>query len=294
MEEGIGFIVDIGTLQPGDVIAFRISPLPGPVSPNVGRWGALKVVHRKGDDFTVSVLAGLHDTCPDVAAVADAPPLMPVRFVRDPARPRRFNGARIFLVPRSRRMTLEDAQRIGSGAPLTPDETAARQATETEGHPGTLADWTQAAIELDHEDWARRDPAGWSEALARFRALKDEEIAAARAREADRLRGLTFELLLSETPFAGWDDRRDLLPDGFAPAARARMRAAQQALAALGPKPRRAPVRAELKALVDWFNGFGQQLDTMERDEIFQAIEELCWAAGQKPLVNEIGDWRDF
>ena len=70
------------------------------------------------------------------------------------------------------------------------------------------------------------------------------------------------------------------------------------ALQALGPKPGRAKVRKILRALAEWFTKvdgkMGYAIETEEREDIAAYLEELCWATGQKALVAEIDNWRDW
>lgn len=151
---------------------------------------------------------------------------------------------------------------------------------------------------VDHEDRAKRDPVAWELDITRRRAADDAKFAAQRTREGERLKGITLGQLASETPFTSWDERADIVPPTYTEAARKRVRTLISALDALGPKPKRADVRRELKACVEWFNDvdgtMGYAIETVEREDIYAALEEICWACKQKPLVHEIENWRDW
>jgi hypothetical protein len=69
-------------------------------------------------------------------------------------------------------------------------------------------------------------------------------------------------------------------------------------LQALGPKPKKAPVRAVLKACVEWFNAkdaeFGGMIETEEREDICAALEELATVARHRSLTREVDEWRQW
>lgn len=71
-----------------------------------------------------------------------------------------------------------------------------------------------------------------------------------------------------------------------------------RAFAALGPKPRKAAARAELKKLVTWFNkadaDAGWVIETEEREDVFRVVEEIAFVARHRGLVMEANDWREF
>jgi hypothetical protein len=73
---------------------------------------------------------------------------------------------------------------------------------------------------------------------------------------------------------------------------------AREQVRALGPKPKKAQVRAILKCCVEWFNEaderFGGVIETEEREDICAVLEEIAFVARQKSLVNEIDEWREW
>ena len=76
------------------------------------------------------------------------------------------------------------------------------------------------------------------------------------------------------------------------------IRSACDALEKLGPKPRRADVRAILRKTVIWFNeadaAAGGVIETEEREDICAVLEEMAHVARQKVLVEEIDEWREW
>ena len=131
-------------------------------------------------------------------------------------------------------------------------------------------------------------------AKARSAAIR----AAEQERYRTRLSKLTWDQLLSETPFERWSPSPPFPPLDFTLAARHTIHAACRDLSALGPKPKKAQVRAVLKGCVDWFNkadaAAGGVIETEEREDIVAALEEMAFVARQKALVEEINDWRDW
>jgi hypothetical protein len=131
-----------------------------------------------------------------------------------------------------------------------------------------------------------------------LKAAKNEaERAAKEERYRTRLSKLTWDQLLSETPFGSWSHSPPFPPEEFTDAARTVIRDACAALQALGPKPRRADVRAVLKKTVQWFNEADEEaggvIETEERGDICTMLEEMACVARQKVLVDEIDAWRD-
>ncbi|ESQ90095.1 hypothetical protein ABAC460_10020 [Asticcacaulis sp. AC460] len=130
------------------------------------------------------------------------------------------------------------------------------------------------------------------------KARDQAERAAAAERFRSRLSKLTWEQLLSETPFEGWTPSPPFPPEDFTLAARSVVRQACMDLRGLGAKPRKADVRRILKATVEWFNTAGAEagdvIETEEREDICELLEEMAHVARQDALVDEIDSWRDW
>jgi hypothetical protein len=110
----------------------------------------------------------------------------------------------------------------------------------------------------------------------------------------DRLKELTWGKLLSERHFEDWKGRSRALAEGAGEA----MNKAIRAVVALGPKPKKAAVRAVLKSCVDWFNAeddrLGGVIETIEREDILQLLADICFVAKQGRLIHEIDEWRTW
>jgi hypothetical protein len=132
----------------------------------------------------------------------------------------------------------------------------------------------------------------------KLNAKNEAERVAKEERYRTRLSKLTWEQLLSETPFERWSPSPPFPPQAFTDAAREAIHSACNSLQALGRKPRRGDVRAILKKTVIWFNKADEEagyvIETEEREDIFAVLEEMAHVARQKVLVEEIDEWRDW
>jgi hypothetical protein len=131
------------------------------------------------------------------------------------------------------------------------------------------------------------------------RAQQEAKRVAQEERHKSRLRGLTWDQLLAETPFERWSTSSPPFPsEEFTQRARSTIHDTCQALRALGSKPRKSDVRKLLRQCVEWFNKADKQaggvIETEEREDICAVIEEMAYVARQKSLVDEIGNWRTW
>lgn len=287
----------IADLTPGDMIAFRIVPDPDCGQINAGRWGLLKVLRTDEDDLvTLAPYADIFDALPKMGWLARPKPLVQKRF---PYYVQTHGEMQAIVTPLAgNTVDLPDAQIIKSGVKFTSQERETIAIFEDGRHAGSFMAWETVSMIIDHEDRAVRDTDAWKADIARRQAENEAKWAAQRAREAERLRGITLDQLASETPFPEWDNRTKIIPPVYREAARKRVLDLVANLQPLGPKPKRKDVRAELKACVEWFNAvdgtMGYAIETVEREDIHRALEEICWACKQKPLVDEIENWRDW
>jgi hypothetical protein len=163
---------------------------------------------------------------------------------------------------------------------------------------GSFANWRWASFDAEFEwRWRHDRNALIAEWMLSEEEDKKQRIELQKRREA-RLRNLTWENLLNELPLAVWDMNPNYPPRRFVLATRERLHAAVRDLRKLGPKPKKAAVRAVVKNLVEWFNHtnreFGNVIETEERDNICEALEELVSVAGHPKLSDEIDEWRDW
>lgn len=114
----------------------------------------------------------------------------------------------------------------------------------------------------------------------------------------DGLRGLNWDKLLSDKPFARWDESPPFPPAAFRDAARAKMHETCRALQALGPRPRRPDVRRLLKDFVEWFNvadaEAGEVIEIEEHGDIWEALYQMAWVARHMRVAEEFHEWRTW
>lgn len=165
--------------------------------------------------------------------------------------------------------------------------------------PGTCFADLRHTIACAEGEWRwAHDKAAFIAEVAQ-QAEKDE-LDRAQQEECDRHRlgNLTFDQLLSETPLAHWHPSPPFPSPGFTQAAQARIRAACEALKALGPTPGQAEVQAELKQTVLWLNEADEKaggvIETEEREDLFAILRDMAHAARQPALVSEIDAWRTW
>ncbi|HZO48263.1 MAG TPA: hypothetical protein VFB68_20370 [Xanthobacteraceae bacterium] len=162
----------------------------------------------------------------------------------------------------------------------------------------SIGTWTVASAHAEGEWRWRNDRTAFEEEVERARQVRNARAAAERERYEKRLKLLTWEQLLEEQLLARWNEHPPFPPPDFVADARKFLRSVIVELQSLGPKPKKAQVRAVLKACVDWFNRkdteFGQVIETEEREDICAVLEEFAVVAGHKSLVTEIDTWREW
>lgn len=130
------------------------------------------------------------------------------------------------------------------------------------------------------------------------RAKAESQRVAKEERYRNRLSMLTWEQLKGEVHFGNWSPSPPFPPADFTEAARKVIFETCVSLEMLGPKPRKAAVRAILKKTVEWFNhadeDAGHVIETDEREDICAVLEEIAFVARQKALVDEIDEWRNW
>jgi hypothetical protein len=268
----------------GDVYSFRTSPATEFSPKETGRHVALKVLGPKGDCVCYAVLDGVFDHHPDLAEVSELPVLRNtrLRWKGDPAccsvRPDWEN-------------TLKDFRYVGSL------ELSRGDADLLDGCR-SIGSWSSASSDAEGEWRWRNDRLAYQEEVERAQRALDAQWVAQREQYEKRLKTLTLEKLLEEPSFSRWNAHPPFPPPDFVAAAKAQVRSTILELQALGPTPKETQVRAVLNACVEWFNAkdaeFGRVIETEEREDICKVLEGLAAAAGQRSLIDEIHDWRNW
>ena len=277
----------------GQVYSFRTAPYWEFAPPVTNRYGAFKVLGADDKHIAIGVLDGAWPTPPTATEIRSASITRERRFAWN-GRPATFRMNRDGWKPE------DDFQELMFAGvhKLSRDERSHADAIAHDG-AGTCYATLSYVNKVAEGEWR------WSHDREQFIAeeeLHNAKEAAARAaaaeRYSNRLSKLTWEQLLSETPFERWSPSPPFPPEDFTQAARNVIRDACISLQALGPKPRKAEVRAILKETVRWFNEADEKaggvIETEEREDIYAVLEEMAHVARQKALVDEIDEWREW
>lgn len=266
------------SLEEGNLYSFRTSPLTEFSAPETGRYGAFKILRLKGEDqMTVAVLDGIWDSHPALSAVRRLPILRKERGA--------WNGTpAIVSVPcDGADEKLRELTMLGN-APVTDEELALADRRKSYSVVETVSHDAEA-------EWR------WRHDRARLEAEEAQEDAARADYVRSRLERFTFDQLLAETPLPGWE-AASRPPAGFTRDAREALHDTCRKLQALGPKPGKAQVRAILRDCVFWFNAAderaGAVIETVEREDICDALYEIAYIARHPVLAEEVHQWRDW
>lgn len=277
----------------GQIYSFRTRPLPESALPATGRYAVFKILGADQAHVMVAVLDGIWPAPPTPKEVRASSILAEHRFFHR-GRLATFGTNRAWWDPDE---ALEELRFVGSQALSALERAQAESIARHE--PGTCFSTVNYVNHAAVGEWRwAHDREALLEEAERRKAHNEAARAAQEERYRTRLRGLTWEQLLSETPFERWSPSPPFPPEDFTKAARAVIREACLSLRALGPKPRKAEVRAILKRTVQWFNvedeKAGNPIETEEREDICAVLEEMAHVARQKTLVDEIDEWREW
>lgn len=277
----------------GEIYAFRTTPCSDFAPPDTGRHAAFKVLCVTEKVVGIAVLDGIWSAPPSLDQAGRAAILTEHRFAHrgDPA---------VFAVVRASWQpedALEALALLGRQRLSAAEHEQAEAIRANPGRVGFSVPGTASVVAEGEWRWANDRDALVAESDARD-ARAEAERARREERFMTRLKGLTFDQLLSETPFENWTPSPPFPPEEFTRAARATLHDACREIAALGARPRKAEVRAILKRTVEWFNAAdkeaGYVIETEERENLYVALEELAFAARQPTLAAEIDQWRDW
>jgi hypothetical protein len=281
----------MGTVPtPGDLYSFRTEPFSEFSPSETGRYAAIKVIGRNEHTIAIAVLDRIWTAAPSLRQTRWASILAERRFAHD-------GRLAVYGVDTKwwKSADLSDLAFLGR-AGLGRRE---RKLAETILGYGDGAKYSRlsAANYAAEGEWRWvHDRAALTKEAELVGAKFQRELAAQEERYRTRLRMLTWDQLLSETPFERWAPSPPFPPEDFTAEARSVVRHACSALQALGPKPRRADVRAILKRCVDWFNEADERaggvIETEEREDIFGVLEEMAHVSRQPALVDEMDGWR--
>lgn len=276
----------------GNIFAFHTMPTTEFSPPETGRWAVFKVLAINERAIIVAVLDGIWNAMPSLIDAARTHILTEHRFAA--------TGQHAVFGLNVDWWSLSDLneQILLGNAPVSSDEMAfATQVMSLA--PGSRHSTLHAANNIAEGEWRwKHDRQAYSEEIERWQLKTAQERTAREERYRTRLRKLTWSQLLAETPFARWFPSPPFPPEEFTSEAREAIRNTCKKLEALGPKRRKADVRAILKDCVEWFNRADERaggvIETEEREDICAVLEEMAHVARQKRLVEEIDNWRTW
>jgi hypothetical protein len=276
----------------GNVYAFRTSPFSefGPLE--TGRYAAFKILGADEKLVVIGVLNGIWNAPPGLEIVRGAAILRAERFGCS-SHPEVFGLNADWWTPSD----LQAVVLLGDDRISAEDKRLAAQVASYA--PGSRYSTLETADRVAEAEWRWAHDRDALIAEYQQKTAQDELARAAREeRYRNRLKNLTWATLLAETPLERWSPSPPFPSAEFTSEARETIRAACIALNALGPKPRKAEVRAVLKTCVEWFNAADERaggvIETEEREDICAMLEEMAFVARQKDLVDELDQWRNW
>lgn len=279
-------------VEPGTVFGFRTQPIFADSPPETGRYGAFVVLAHNAEMIALGVLDGVWTSMPTLEQVRDRELLRRNRFF--------FRGdVAAFSCARDDVPALAELSALGRLPLSAAQERIAAKYLDEENRIGTSFG-SAVGVNSDVEGewrWAH-DREALQHEYELTEQRREQERAAAQERYETRLKGLTWQQLLSEHPFERWVPSPPFPPAEFRDAATARVHDTYRALQSLGAKPRKPAARKILKDLVLWFNHAddeaGGVIETEEREDIFLVLEEIAHVARHPALLQEADSWRDW
>lgn len=277
----------------GQIYSFRTTPYSEFAPPHTERYAAFKILGTTEKHIVVAVLDGIWSAAPTLDDMHVRGILEEHRFSHT-GRPAVFGVQREWWKPAT---DLSDLKLVGTQR-VSPSEQSFVDAIARHEVGTRFASIHHVNYAAEGEWRWSHERASFVEEIARRNAKNEAERRVKQERYRTRLTKLTWDQLLLETPFDRWSPSPPFPPEDFTLAARKIIQDACVALRELGPKPRKAEVRAILKATVTWFNDADEEaggvIETEEREDICSVLEEMAHVARQKALVDEIDEWRDW
>lgn len=208
--DGAGHTSPPAQLAAGQVYSFRTSPYSEFAPPETNRHAAFKIVGVDPRYIAIAVLEGIWPTPPGLSETCKVSLLHEHRFAHT-GRPAVFGVNREFWRPED----LAEVRFVGV-QPVEREEADHAEAI------ARLAPGSRFGA-LTHANYGAEGEWRWSherESLLAEAALEEAKNVAARAAREERYRNrlskLTWEQLLSETPFAHWTPSPPFPPEAFA------------------------------------------------------------------------------
>jgi len=285
----------------GEIYSFKTSPSNKFSAPDTQRYGCLKILLPQttlGEVKNISVVYVVLDKIftnrPSIDDLMNSGPLVRKRFAigqmtafqrmsKNPPKNYASNSVRLDWEP-----DLLEFSLLGT-----------LQVTEIEKEIGeknrSFSTWGFASADAEGEwRWAHD-----KELLLREHALLEEDnerrVQAEKERFEKRLSKLNWEILLEEDLFERWTESPPFPPQAFKDALLKRFKLSILELQSFGEKCPRVKVRKILKSLVNDITVLDEKFDfvieTEEREDIYNAFDDLTFLSKQRVLIDEIPDW---
>jgi hypothetical protein len=276
----------------GTVFHFRTVPYSEFAPKLTNRFGALKVLGSNEDSVVIAVLDFIGDKPPSLEVARACHILQEHRFSH--------TGRPAVWSVNADWWDLSDLEAMTSLGTIPVSVTERRLVSNIFDYvPGSVFSTLKTVNYAAEGEWRwANDRDAFIAEHEQKKAQEAAKRAAQEERYKNRLRGLTWEQLLQETPFERWS-RSPPFPSGeFTRQARNAIHSTCRAIQALGSKPRKPDVRKLLRECVEWFNKADEEaggvIETEEREDICAVLEEMAYVARQKSLVDEVDKWRDW
>lgn len=272
--------------EPGEVLTFPTEPYSHRSPSPTHRHAAIKIlsVDRIQKTVIASVLDCISETQPRLADLQDAGIMHASPLFGRPIREMIFN----LTAPEG------DAPAFVSLGVLEVSDDEAKKMTSMYVPVDRLSANVEAAWRSAH------DHENFDAEVSRLRAEAELRASEVDTYRRDRLLRLTIPGLMSETPLTAWDARAEFIPAQFSAAVRKCASAMLREILSAAASPNMDAVRLAMRSFVDQVRDEtgrypdASPIETLEREELFEFLEEVAWAAGQPGLAREIEDWCDW
>ncbi len=276
----------------GDVYSFRTTPFNEFSEADTGRYAALKILNLVPEQklFNITLFDGIWPRPPTLDEIRSCSVL----------NAESFNGPVVMGVPVQWSCDLQEFTLV-TNEPLTADQQGL--VDELSSDPlglgwRSMGTWTTFDNSAEYAWRQRHDAERFAQDLERGRAAEEAKRLAVKKRYEMRLKTLTWDILLAETPFKRWVKSPPFPPATFTAAAREKAHETCRALQVLGPRPAKRDVRAVLQELIAWFNiedeRAGYVLETEEREDIWIFFEEAAFVARHPKVAEEVYQFRTW
>ena len=276
----------------GDVFGFKTVPLSDFAPRETNRFGAIKILGTNTESVVVSVLEGVFYSMPTFGEAVSHNILRMNRFSHN-------NRVAVFGFSKSwwSNSELEQMTLLGRASLSSVEMKLAHSRLMHEvGSVTAGLSFANHAVEGEWR-WAN-DQELLLEEQEKITARRIAKQNAEKDRYENRLKSLTWDQLLSETPLERWTGNSPFPNEEFTAGARRVLRQTILSIQQLGNKPKKKDVRAILKSCVSWFNqadeAHGGPIETEEREDICLTLEEIAFVARHKSLIDEVDTWRDW